>query len=72
MTARLGNVLCWAFSGLAGISVLPVLLAAASGLNSSDATAFYLFGALFSISALFFWLIGRACHYASLAGDVPC
>jgi hypothetical protein len=63
MTARLGSVLYWAFSGLAGILVLLVLLAAASSLNSSDATVFYLFGALFSISALFSWLIGRACHF---------
>ena len=54
----------------AGILVLLVLFVATAGINrwDTDPLAAVLFGALFGVSALLFWLIGRACHYV-LGGD---
>ena len=68
MLARLGNVLYWAFSGLAILIVGLVAYLVAEDVRlglvmENDAWAV----ALAVILALVLWLIGRACRYV-LAG----
>jgi hypothetical protein len=66
MTARLGNVLYWAFSGLAAV-ILLVGIPLSSDNHAAPVTGFCL---LFGVPALLAWLLGRACHYV-LGGDAP-
>jgi hypothetical protein len=67
MVARLGNILYWAFSGLAGLLLLiAVVLPAIRG--SSDDHTFLFLLLMFGISALVLWLLGHACRYV-LGGD---
>jgi hypothetical protein len=67
MTARLGNVLYWAFSGFAVLLLLVAVVFAAIG-GSSDYGAFLFTLAVFGIPTLVSWLLGHACRYV-LGGD---
>lgn len=63
MAARLGNVLYWAFSGLA---VILLIGAAAFSLNDK-VDPHWLGWVLFGIPAVLVWLIGRGCRYVLAA-----
>jgi polyferredoxin len=63
MLFRLGQVLNWAFTGLAVLFLIPPAIIAYS--PGQDAL---FFGVAFVVSALASYLIGRACRYV-LSGD---
>ena len=64
MAARFGDVLYWAFSGLAFIVIAFVVYGVTDDLRrgvAMDGDAWFLFLA-FSLAVLL-WLLGRACRY---------
>lgn len=63
MAARLGNVLYWGLSALAGVLLLIGLVA----VYSSRADEQWFFAAFFGVPAVLLWLLGRACRYVLAA-----
>lgn len=60
MAERLGNVLYWGFSGLAGLFLVFAVLIQS---QSSDPNATLPFSLGVAFVAVISWLVGRACRY---------